>query len=88
MDTMRSSFWKNQSVFVTGHTGFKGSWLCLWPQLVGARVTGYAQRPPGNMGLVTGFFGVPRESTAASEALVTERLSCASEALTLVGMLG
>ena len=32
-------------VFVTGHTGFKGSWLCLWLQLLGAEVTGYALPP-------------------------------------------
>jgi CDP-glucose 4,6-dehydratase len=31
-----------RSVFVTGHTGFKGSWLCLWLAELGARVTGYA----------------------------------------------
>jgi CDP-glucose 4,6-dehydratase len=34
------------SVFVTGHTGFKGSWLCLWLARLGARVTGYALDPP------------------------------------------
>ena len=43
---MKSSFWNNKSVFITGHTGFKGSWLCLWLQLMGARVTGYAKEPP------------------------------------------
>jgi CDP-glucose 4,6-dehydratase len=40
-----SSFWKNKRVFVTGHTGFKGSWLCLWLQNMGAVVTGYALSP-------------------------------------------
>ena len=35
-----------KSVFVTGHTGFKGSWLCLWLQRLGATVTGYALEPP------------------------------------------
>lgn len=35
-----------KSVFVTGHTGFKGSWLCLWLARWGARVTGYALAPP------------------------------------------
>jgi CDP-glucose 4,6-dehydratase len=35
-----------KSVFVTGHTGFKGSWLCLWLEQLGARVTGYALEPP------------------------------------------
>ena len=39
-------FWKDRRVFVTGHTGFKGSWLCLWLDHVGARVTGYALEPP------------------------------------------
>ncbi|MBM4089311.1 MAG: CDP-glucose 4,6-dehydratase [Planctomycetes bacterium] len=34
------------SVFVTGHTGFKGSWLCLWLSRLGARITGYALEPP------------------------------------------
>lgn len=33
-------------MFVTGHTGFKGGWLCLWLQKLGARVTGYALSPP------------------------------------------
>lgn len=33
-------------MFLTGHTGFKGSWLTLWLQSLGARVTGYALEPP------------------------------------------
>lgn len=39
-------FWKGRNVFVTGHTGFKGSWLSLWLDSLGARVTGYALDPP------------------------------------------
>jgi len=39
-------FWTGRRVFVTGHTGFKGSWLCLWLQALGAEVTGYALDPP------------------------------------------
>ncbi|MDF2856109.1 MAG: CDP-glucose 4,6-dehydratase [Neobacillus sp.] len=39
-------FWKNKNVFVTGHTGFKGSWLCLWLHSLGANVTGYSLKPP------------------------------------------
>ena len=35
-----------RAVFVTGHTGFKGSWLALWLQRLGARVTGYSLPPP------------------------------------------
>jgi CDP-glucose 4,6-dehydratase len=44
--TFNRSFWKDRKVFVTGHTGFKGSWLCLWLESLGAKVTGYALTPP------------------------------------------
>lgn len=40
------SFWQGKRVLVTGHTGFKGSWLCLWLQEHGAELTGYALQPP------------------------------------------
>jgi len=40
------SFWKGRRVFLTGHTGFKGSWLSLWLDALGADVTGYALEPP------------------------------------------
>jgi CDP-glucose 4,6-dehydratase len=39
-------FWKSKKVFLTGHTGFKGSWLALWLQRLGASITGYALPPP------------------------------------------
>jgi CDP-glucose 4,6-dehydratase len=39
-------FWKGKKVFLTGHTGFKGSWLSLWLALHGAKVRGYALKPP------------------------------------------
>jgi|TARA_B110000285_G_scaffold26177_1_gene25268 CDP-glucose 4,6-dehydratase len=43
---MNTAFWKNKKVFVTGHTGFKGSWICLWLQHMEAQVFGYALTPP------------------------------------------
>ena len=42
---MNPSFWLSKKVFITGHTGFKGSWLSLWLQQLGAKVTGYALPP-------------------------------------------
>lgn len=43
---MNSLFWSGKKVFLTGHTGFKGSWLSLWLQKLGAEVTGYSLDPP------------------------------------------
>lgn len=40
------NFWKGKRVFLTGHTGFKGSWLSLWLQLMGAEVKGFSLTPP------------------------------------------
>ncbi len=42
---MNAGFWNGKRVFLTGHTGFKGSWLSLWLQAVGAKLTGYALPP-------------------------------------------
>jgi CDP-glucose 4,6-dehydratase len=44
-------FWKGKKVFITGHTGFKGSWLCLWLNLLKAEITGFALNPPTNPNL-------------------------------------
>lgn len=41
-----TAFWQNKRVLVTGHTGFKGSWLTLWLQSMGANVCGVALAPP------------------------------------------
>ncbi|WP_019635701.1 CDP-glucose 4,6-dehydratase [Paenibacillus fonticola] len=45
------SFWKGKKVFLTGHTGFKGSWLCLWLSTMGVEVTGYSLEPSSNPNL-------------------------------------
>lgn len=45
------SFYKGKKVFVTGHTGFKGAWLCAILSLAGAEVTGYSLEPPTNPNL-------------------------------------
>ena len=46
MYMVNSSFWSGKKVFLTGHTGFKGSWLSLWLQSMGAEVHGFALEPP------------------------------------------
>ena len=43
---MNPAFWRDKRVLLTGHTGFKGSWLSLWLQSISAHVVGYALAPP------------------------------------------
>ncbi len=48
---VNSDFWRGKRVLMTGHTGFKGSWLSLWLQAMGAKVVGYALDAPTNPSL-------------------------------------
>ena len=45
---VKQAFWKNRSVFLSGHTGFKGGWLALWLSELGAKVHGYSLEVPSN----------------------------------------
>lgn len=51
MSVIDPKFWRGKRVFLTGHTGFKGSWLSLWLQSMGAELYGYALNPPTNPAL-------------------------------------
>lgn len=48
---MNPSFWDGKKVLLTGHTGFKGSWISVWLQQLGAELVGYALSPPSNPSL-------------------------------------
>ncbi|WP_375325919.1 CDP-glucose 4,6-dehydratase [Flagellimonas sp. GZD32] len=48
---VQPSFWNNKRVYLTGHTGFKGSWLSIWLHSMGAIVKGYALEPNTNPSL-------------------------------------
>lgn len=48
---MNSEFWHKKTVLISGHTGFKGSWLALWLQDLGAEVVGYSLAPPSEPSL-------------------------------------
>ncbi len=76
------SFWRGKRVFLTGHTGFKGSWLALWLQQLGAQVTGYALPPTTTPSLfelagvakhMHSILGDIRNPAALQQALETAR---------------
>jgi CDP-glucose 4,6-dehydratase len=46
VDVIDPGFWEGKRVLLTGHTGFKGSWLSLWLQQMRAELAGYALQPP------------------------------------------
>src|SRR5258706_14483166 len=46
-----TDFWLGRRVLLTGHTGFKGAWMTLWHEGLGAKVTGYALPPAGEPNL-------------------------------------
>lgn len=48
---MTPQFWRSKRIVLTGHTGFKGSWLALWLQRLGAEVAGFALAPPTRQNL-------------------------------------
>ena len=48
---MTEAFWRGKRVLITGHTGFKGSWLTLWLSKLGARLVGCALPPEGRNNL-------------------------------------
>ena len=41
-------FWSKKKVFITGHTGFKGSWLCIILNYLNSKIYGYALKPEKN----------------------------------------
>ena len=51
MQHLFNGIYKNRKVLITGHTGFKGSWLCLILNQLGANVFGFALDPPTNPSL-------------------------------------
>ncbi|VYT91977.1 CDP-glucose 4,6-dehydratase [uncultured Clostridium sp.] len=74
---MQQAFWKGKRVFVTGHTGFKGAWLCRILTGAGAEVTGYSLEPPTQPNLfslagladrMTSVIGDIRDVAALKEA--------------------
>lgn len=76
------AFWRGRRVFLTGHTGFKGSWLALWLQQLGAEVTGYALAPATTPSLfeiaevgrgMHSIIGDIRDAAALQRAIATAR---------------
>ena len=70
-----NTFFLGKKVFITGHTGFKGSWLSLWLHRMGAEVHGYALAPPTTPSLF--------ELTKVSELLSSHRIADVRDATAL-----
>jgi CDP-glucose 4,6-dehydratase len=68
---VRTEFWQHKRVFLTGHTGFKGGWLALWLQAMGAKVTGYALAPPTE----PNFFTVTEVAQGLEQHIVADILN-------------
>lgn len=68
-------FYRGKKVFITGHTGFKGSWLCLWLHKLGAELHGYALEPPTTPSLF--------ELAKVSELLCSHRIADVRDAAAL-----
>ena len=77
--TVNPAFWAGKRVFLTGHTGFKGSWMALWLQRMGAQVTGFALASPTSPALfhvarvangMTSIIGDIRDRETLEAALV------------------
>ncbi|MFT5302436.1 MAG: CDP-glucose 4,6-dehydratase [Mariniblastus sp.] len=67
-------FWKDRRVLVTGHTGFKGSWLSLWLRMLGAQVHGIALPPDPAPGLLDQFELEPEIDHSILDIRETEQL--------------
>jgi CDP-glucose 4,6-dehydratase len=59
-------FWRDRTVFLTGHTGFKGAWIALWMTQMGAKVHGYSLNPPTN----PSFFDSVRLDAQMSSSII------------------
>jgi CDP-glucose 4,6-dehydratase len=78
------SFWQGRKVFLTGHSGFKGSWLCLWLAALQAKVTGYALPPPTQPSLfeqarIAGSIGSIYADIRDFQRLKAELAACAPD---------
>jgi CDP-glucose 4,6-dehydratase len=79
MATINRTFWQGKKVLITGHTGFKGSWLSLWLQMLGADVVGYALSPPTRPSMFDLAHVAERMTSITADVRDPERLQAVVE---------
>src|ERR1035437_2672138 len=72
MAVLADRFWRGKRVFITGHSGFKGVWLSLWLQSLGAEVFGYSTSSAASS--MEGKFAVPMQTFRGDICIGTANL--------------
>lgn len=86
MDGLASTFWSKRRVLITGHTGFKGTWLSLWLQALGAQVFGYSRSTSKLLNTSEGVFPIESFSGDICEEEKLRQAVLTSEAEIVIHM--
>ena len=86
MDGLANTFWNKKRVLITGHTGFKGVWLSLWLQALGAKVFGYSRSTPELLSTSEGTFPIESFSGDICEEEKLQHALLTSEAEIVIHM--
>ena len=76
VESFKKPFWNGKKVLITGHTGFKGSWLTLWLNTLGAEIMGYALEPDNSSSLYNQI-NLQKKCASKIENILDKKTRCA-----------